>query len=42
MARNTKRRRRKPDSDKRVKKKVCYFCAEGIDCSGNSIPEPNL
>ena len=32
MARVTnKRRRRKPESDKRVKKKVCYFCAEGID-----------
>lgn len=31
MARNTKRRRRKPESDRRYKKKVCYFCTEGID-----------
>ncbi len=31
MARNTKRRRRKPESDRRVKKKPCYFCVEKID-----------
>ena len=32
MARKTtSRRRRKPESDKRVKKKVCYFCTEGIN-----------
>ncbi len=31
MARNTKRRRRKPESDRRIKKKPCYFCVEKIE-----------
>lgn len=31
MARTTKRRRRKPETDRRVKKKPCHFCIEKID-----------
>ncbi len=28
---STRRRRRKPESTKRVKKKVCYFCVNKVD-----------
>jgi ribosomal protein S18 len=31
MARTSNRRRRKPETDRRVKKKPCYFCVEKID-----------
>ncbi len=30
-AKSTRRRRRKPESTKRVRKKVCYFCSNKID-----------